>query len=342
MIRIFDPLNGYSRRISSYTIFGFLGYGIANVVGALLAAHWELTLGERLIGFFTPPLAFIVVVTIATAIAGRELIVFYQTACTGIAAVVVAAVLAGARVERLLDLTVLGIGVFLVFGRLGCHSVACCHGRLGRGVVYGPSHVALGFWSRWSGRALWPVQLIEASVSAVLVIVGVAISDTPGRASLAYIVGYSAVRFMLELYRGDGARSYARGLSEAQWIALGCLLVCASWQPSLATIAVASLAVAAATFMIATRRRRERFSPRHLRDLDRALVAAMDGARHETSCGVAVSRHILPDGRVDWILSAAEPPMTEAVVRRLAHELWEASELIPGKTPGVFHVVTAR
>lgn len=67
-----------SRRISTYTIMGFAGYAAANVVGIVLARLWDLTLLERLVGFFAPGLAFIVVVTIASAIVGRERIVFYR------------------------------------------------------------------------------------------------------------------------------------------------------------------------------------------------------------------------------------------------------------------------
>jgi hypothetical protein len=140
------------RAISAYTILGFTGYGAANVVAAWLALRWELTLIERLVAFFVPPLAFIVVVTVATAIARRERIVFYQTTVTGISLVGVVGALLGVRAALLVDLAVLGTGVFLVFGRLGCFAVACCHGTLGHGVTYGPQHVAAGFWRRWEGR----------------------------------------------------------------------------------------------------------------------------------------------------------------------------------------------
>jgi hypothetical protein len=108
-----------------------------------------------------------------------------------------------------------GIGVFLVFGRIGCFSVACCHGTLGRGVTYGPPHVDAGFWRRWSGRPLWPVQLIESGGSAILVAIAIACSSTPGTAAAIFILGYAPVRFAIELVRG-ALRPYALGLSEAR------------------------------------------------------------------------------------------------------------------------------
>ncbi|HEY6176598.1 MAG TPA: prolipoprotein diacylglyceryl transferase family protein, partial [Kofleriaceae bacterium] len=151
---------------STYTVLGFAGYAVASLFGAVLATAWGLTLGERVVALVAPPVAFIAVVTVATAIKRREWIVFYQAAFGAVAAVVVTGLAIDARVWRLLDVAVLGIGVFLVFGRLGCFHVACCHGRPARrGVVYGAAHVAVGFWPCWQGRPLFPVQLVESAGS---------------------------------------------------------------------------------------------------------------------------------------------------------------------------------
>ena len=330
-----------ARRISTYTILGFLGYALANVVGSVLASAWDLTLGERLIALFAPGVAFIVVVTIASAIAGMERIVFYQCTLAALGSVLVLGLITGARVERLLDIVTIGIGVFLVFGRLGCFSVGCCHGTLGRGITYGPAHVAIGFWPRWQGRPLWPVQAIEAAASAALVVLALLWSDTPGTAALVYLDGYALVRFTLELARGDSMRPYVRGLSEAQWLAVGCAVVCAAWRPNPVTLAVAALLVAATAVLVVRRRARELLSPPHLRDLDRALLAATDGDKHVTTLGISVSRHILPDGRTDWILSGTHPTWSTAVARQLAHAMWrDPWELVEGRTPGIVHVLT--
>ncbi len=328
-----------SRGISTYTLAGFVGYLAANLVGTVLAAAWQLTLAERLITFLAPPLAFIVVVTIASAIARRERIVFYQTACAGLLAVVVAGVVAGARVERMLDIATLGIGTFLVFGRIGCLSVACCHGTLGRGVVYGPAHVAVGFWERWSGRPLWPVQAVESAASAALVIAALMLGSTSGDPTTIYLVGYATMRFALELVRGDGVRPYAAGLSEAQWVALATTVAIAIWRPAAATMLAAGVLAVGAVCAIVTRQRRELFLPPHLRELDRLMEAATDGTRHETSRGVAVSRHPLPDGRIDWVLSSQHPSWSAVTCDRLARSMWPRWQLVVGKTPGVMHVV---
>ena len=90
-----------ARAISTCTVLGFAGYALASLASSALAVAWDLTLGERIIGLFVPPIAFLVTVTIASAIVGRERIVFYQTAFTGVlASAVVAARRRACRAAR--------------------------------------------------------------------------------------------------------------------------------------------------------------------------------------------------------------------------------------------------
>ena len=188
-------------------MLGFLGYFVASVFGAVLASTWDFTLAMRVVSMIAPPLAFIVVVTVATAIKGHELIVFYQTTVAGVVAVGLLGLATGGSVWRQLDVAVLGMGVFLVFGRLGCFHVACCHGRPSkRGVAYGDAHVAVGFWKRWRGRKLVPVHLSRARGGAALVAIGVLVIERAGRAAIAYGTGYAgaAVRTR-DLSRRSGA-----------------------------------------------------------------------------------------------------------------------------------------
>jgi len=330
------------RGTSTYTVLGLVGYGVASLVAAILFAAWDMSLAARLIAAFAPPLAFLTVVTITQAIVGAERIVFYQTAAAGVVVAAVVATVSGADAARVVDVATMGIGSFLVLGRLGCFAVACCHGRPGRfGVVYGDDHVRVGFWARWRGRRLWPVQLVESTASLVLVVVGlVAGWREPGVPALIYIVAYAAVRFGLELARGDWARPHRLGLSEAQWTAPITAVACAVWRPGPATIAVALSLVAGAMMLVARRRHRELFEPPHLRELDRACdVAVRTGERAETSLGLAVSRHPLPDGRVDWVLSSAHPRWSVASARRLADLMWPRYQLVEGRVAGIAHVV---
>lgn len=330
------------RGASTYTVLGFAGYGVASVVAAALFVAWEMSLAGRLIATFAPPLAFLIVVKVTHAIVGVERIVFYRTAATGVVAAAVIAALSGAEAARVVDVATIGIGSFLVLGRLGCFAVACCHGRPARfGVAYGADHVRIGFWARWRGRRLWPVQLVESSASLVLVVVGLVVGwREPGLPALIYIVGYAAVRSGLELVRGDGARPYRLGLSEAQWTAAVTAVACALWRPSAVAIAVAGMLVVGAAVLVARRRHRELFEPPHLHELERACDAAgRAGERAETSLGVAVSRHGLPDGRVDWILSSKHPRWSASSARRLADLMWPRYELVEGRTAGLVHVI---
>jgi hypothetical protein len=99
--------------------------------------------------------------------------------------------------------------------------------------------------------------------------------------------------------------------------------------------------VAAAGTLVVSRYRRELLLPGHRGELEQALAAAENGERRETSLGVAVSGHVLPDGRTDWVLSSDHRYWSAATARTLAHMLWPRFELLPGHTPSVFHVVTA-
>lgn len=321
---------------------GFAGYGVASLLAAALFVAWELPLVDRLIAAFAPGIAFLLVVRIARACAGAEVIVFYQVAVAGVVAAGLLAAAFGEQPARVADVATIGIGTFLVLGRFGCFAVACCHGRPAQfGIVYGDAHVAVGFWPRWRGRRLWPTQLIESAVSLALVVAGLAAGwSSPGLPALIYIVGYAPVRFALELARGDWARPQRWGLSEAQWTAPVTVIACAIWWPHPVTVLVAAALVIAATTLVARRRRRELFEPAHLRELDRSCAAAAHSqARAETSLGVAVSRFQMPDGRIDWVLSSSHPRWSAQTARRLAALMWPAFELVEARTPGVVHVV---
>ena len=324
-------------------MLGFVGYVVAALLVSLVSTAWSLSLEDRLSVLIAPPLAFVAVVTANRRHHGRERIVFYQTASAGIVAAGLTSLALSGEVARVVDLATVGIGTFLVFGRLGCFSVACCHGRLARhGIVYGPEHVAIGLWARWQGRTLWPTQLVESAATAVLVVVALALGwDAPGEPALIYIVGYAYVRFALELVRGDAARPSALGLSEAQWTAPTTLIACAIWRPGAVTICAAVVLVLVAAILAATRARRALFHPSHLVELDRACRHARQSSeRGTTSLGVAVSMHALPDGRRDWVLSSEARHWSPDAARRLATALWTDAEVVEGRLAGVVHVIT--
>lgn len=110
-------------------------------------------------------------------------------------------------------------------GRLGCLSAGCCWGA--------PTHVpwAITFTNPLAERnvgtplgvPLHPTQLYEALGTALLCIVLVAFErrSFSGETFARYLVGYGALRFVIEIFRGDPRGSVFGGvLSTSQFIAL--------------------------------------------------------------------------------------------------------------------------
>jgi hypothetical protein len=128
----------------------------------------------------------------------------------------------GQPVLPYLDVMIVGKGVLLAIGRLGCFMVGCCHGRpCGMGVCY--RKVKTGFARHYIGVRLFPVQLFESlAVSLLTGFCGYLLLSAarPGTALSVYVVGYAAARFFIEFLRGDPQRPYLWTFSEAQWTAL--------------------------------------------------------------------------------------------------------------------------
>ncbi len=120
-------------------------------------------------------------------------------------------------------------------GRLGCFSAGCCWGA--------PTHVpwAITFTNPLAeqnvgtplGIPLHPTQLYEAVGTALLCVVLVAFErrSFSGETFARYVVGYGALRFVIEIFRGDPRGSVFGGvLSTSQFIALlGILAGIALW-----------------------------------------------------------------------------------------------------------------
>lgn len=125
-----------------------------------------------------------------------------------------------------LDRLIMGGTLFLMFGRIGCLSAGCCHGRP---AVWGMHYS----WLIWKNAPtglryvrLLPVQALESLLFAVLFGSELFLyihPHQPGIIVTFFLAGYGAGRFCLEFLRGD-ARPYFLRLSEAQWTCLGLIL----------------------------------------------------------------------------------------------------------------------
>jgi phosphatidylglycerol:prolipoprotein diacylglycerol transferase len=141
-----------------------------------------------------------------------------------------------------------GLSLAHAFGRVGCFLAGCCYGAICNpavGVRYprtsSPSGEITGSWpyldhlqlglvsvsDRFS-LPVYPVQLVEAAANLAIFCFLVWIffkKKRSGTVALSYIWMYSAMRFVLEFFRGDSIRGIYGGLSFSQWICLGVVAV---------------------------------------------------------------------------------------------------------------------
>ena len=325
---------------------GLSPWVMAAVVGAAVGTFFALAFASKIVG-------------------GEEQLVYYhhEIGVLSVAALLLWAL--GQPVLAFLDATILGIGLFLVCGRVGCFMVGCCHGRPGRlGVCYNHSHAEAGFPGYFVGVRLFPTQLVEALLALTIVAVGSAMvlrGLPPGAALAWYIVAYDVGRFCLEFQRGDGGRPYYWGFSEAQWISLtltwlvvvaGVLgvLPAATWH------GVAAVALTALLLAVAVKRRFQgdwRFRllrADHMQEVARALSANPSSvAVSRTSQGIQISADRLHTetgdlahvalSRVDGPLNDEEAAALAGLVVQLRPQTTEA-QLIRGEQ-GVMHLLAA-
>jgi hypothetical protein len=268
-----------------------------------------------------------------------------------------------------LDLVAVGSAAAVATGRVGCLAAGCCHGRPhGWGICYGQAHVAAGFPRYLAGVRLVPVQAIESLWVAAIVVVGsiLALRNPPPGSVLAwYVVAYGLGRFAFEFLRGDAARPYWHGVSEAQWtslLAVACVTGAewAGWLPFRAWHAAALVVMLSAVAYLALIRRPSPalLSARHIAEVARALAAAEAAAAGppgkvqvaHTSLGIQLSASLPPASSSQVLhvaLSARDGSLTGAAARalsRLIVQLEPASadwQLLGGER-GVFHLLLTR
>ena len=210
--------------IHAFHFFGVLGFVTGTLLGVLLCYLLNFSISIILIMSFTGAATFFLLAILAKVITGKEVIVYYHHEIAILIACSCVLRIFHWPVLQYMDITMLGIGTFLGFGRIGCLSVGCCHGRPAKkGVVYSNEHVEAGFTPYYEGIVLLPVQLIESVFVLFVVATGSLLiinNVLPGTFLIFYTVVYGAFRFTLEFFRGDPERPYFWGLSEAQWTTL--------------------------------------------------------------------------------------------------------------------------
>ncbi|MEC4675986.1 MAG: prolipoprotein diacylglyceryl transferase, partial [Nitrospirota bacterium] len=116
------------------------------------------------------------------------------------------------------------IAIGHAIGRLGCFFAGCCYGKPAAGVFWSvtfsnPESLAM------KGVPLHPVQLYEAAGEMLNFLVLIFIRKRGafrGQLFWIYILNYSIIRLVMEMFRGDTVRGFIMpGLSIAQGISLG-------------------------------------------------------------------------------------------------------------------------
>src|SRR5262249_53815932 len=152
----------FRRSRPAFQVCGYTGLALAILVALALATRLGLSLVMMAALILAAVLTFFGLVMVTKIITGEERIIYYHHE---IAVMVVAAFLLWLLRQPVLpylDVMILGIGAFLVCGRVGCLMVGCCHGRPHRlGVCYREEHADAGFTPYFVGVRLFPGHAVD-------------------------------------------------------------------------------------------------------------------------------------------------------------------------------------
>jgi hypothetical protein len=222
LVRTHVSLGG--RRFPAFQLCGCTGLELAVLLALGLVVHrghspWVMgaIIGAAILTFYALAYA-------TKIVTGEEQLTYYHHEIGVLCSAALTAWVFGGPVLAYLDATILGVGIFLACGRVGCLMAGCCHGRPHRlGVCYRAEHAAIGLPRYYVGVRLFPIQAVESLWVGATVMIGAAMAlrgASYGAAMAWYIVVYDVGRYLFEFVRGDSDRRYLAGFSEAQWIAL--------------------------------------------------------------------------------------------------------------------------
>jgi hypothetical protein len=359
------------KRLPAFQVCGTAGLCLAIAASSALVARRGLSPWILAAIAVAAVSTFLSLAMLTKIVTGAETLVYYHHE---IAVISVAAVLLSVLhrpVLPYLDVTALGLGLFLACGRIGCFMVGCCHGRPhGWGVRYVTEHADAGFTACYVGVRLLPVQLFESLWVLAVTSVGIVLvwnGALPGEAFTWYVAMYCVGRFGLEFLRGDAERRYAWGFSEAQWtsvlLASGIALAeawrpkpFAWWHAAAAVGLVLTMTGVSIVRRIRVTRTDRLLHPRHLREVAELVVrlrlpepSTHDGVRiATTSLGIQISagRQEEPESTVHhYAISSPGETLSDRSAAALG-ELIARLDPAPAKTGeficstrGVFHLL---
>lgn len=318
--------------ISAFQVCGVTGLVLAIALSMALVTRLSLSPWVMAAIVIAAMFTFFALVMLTKIVTGEESITYYHHEIAVVAIAALLLLMLRQPVLPYLDVTILGIGLFLACGRVGCLMVGCCHGRPHRlGICYNEDHAAAGFSHYYVGVRMFPVQAVESLWVFFVVIVGsisVLKGAAAGEALTLYVVAYDVGRFCFEFMRGDADRRYHLGFSEPQWISF--LLMCAVVGAELSGVFVFHPWHAAATaclmltmIAIGVRRRFQKeatyelYGARHLKEVAHAVRTVSRLAAETTS---------FPDSQ--FILSEAHIARTSLGVQISTSRIVSGADLI--------------
>ncbi|BAZ11856.1 prolipoprotein diacylglyceryl transferase [Calothrix sp. NIES-4071] len=358
--------------LPAFQVFGYIGLLVAITLAFSLATYQSLAFSIVGTIILAAVCTFFILVILIKIFTGKEQLVYYHHSTTVL--IVTTALLwrLNQPILPYLDTTILGIGIFLACGRIGCLMVGCCHGRPYRwGIRYQTEHVAAGFTPYYVGVRLFPIQAIESLWVLCIVLVGcyfVLNNYLLGTALAWYVITYGLGRFHFEFLRGDPERYYFWGFSEAQWTSLilifavvlaenfGCLPL-QQWH--LGVFAYVGIAMITVTFKRRLQKmvRYELLHPHHVKEVAQAIELTSNLTSESANISnihigctylgiqISVSKIKSQAGLIQhYSLSSKQKVMTRPMATALAELILQLQhtsgfiELIE-RTPGVFHLL---
>jgi hypothetical protein len=289
--RLWNRIHGHSW--PAFQVCGCAGLGLAFLLATTLACHQGFSYFLLVKILAAAVAAFLLLVTTTQILTGEERIIYYHHE---IGVMIAAAFLLRVLHQPLLpylDITILGIGTFLTFGRIGCLLVGCCHGRpCSWGVRYSEDHAAAGFPSYLVGVRLFPIQAVESLWVLCTVVVGtffVWTGSVRGTALAWYVIIYGFARFFFEFARGDADRSYWLGFSQPQWLSLlltggvlwaemAGILPFFRWHVAVLSLLITTMVVVSLKRKFQSTTRFELLHAKHIRQVAIALKTIADGS----------------------------------------------------------------
>ena len=224
--------------IGSFTVHGYgLMIGIGFILAMLLAEYMAKKLGLReesiiditiiagVSGFLGAKLLYIIVefdtfIKDPKAVLGSAGFVVYGGIIAGVLCCMFYCRIKKLNFLEYFDLVMPEIALAQGFGRIGCFLAGCCYGKETSGAFSITFHTSA---FAPNGVALVPTQIYSSILDFLhygLLLLILRSQKKDGETAAAYLIFYSAGRFVLEFFRGDLARGSVGVLSTSQFISV--------------------------------------------------------------------------------------------------------------------------